>query len=185
MLLQLPLKLLQKQNAVPKATVATVDAPEVKLKAASTVGPLPTNTAVSDKAVAGVKDTATLTVKVGTTSVEAKFDDSILEANQVNFDVAGAEANFKTEADDGFKSSVVVDQASVEAKFITTDGPEIKRLRNRILGAALNIWRDEYEQAFELSNLQLRTCSILLDLSYTGRGFPHVGGYHCPCASSV
>ena len=32
----------------------------------------------------------------------------------------------------------------------------IKRLRNRTLGAALNIWRDVYEQDFELSNLQLR-----------------------------
>ena len=29
-------------------------------------------------------------------------------------------------------------------------------LRNRTLGAAVNIWRYEYEQAFELSNLQLR-----------------------------
>jgi len=75
------------------------------------------------------------------------------EANQVNFDAVADEVNFKTETDEEFKSSVVADQASVGAKFITADGPEVKRLRK--LGDALNIWRDEYEQAFELSNLQL------------------------------
>ena len=44
--------------------------------------------------------TATFSVKVGTTFVEAEFDDIILEANQANFDVAATEANFKTEADE-------------------------------------------------------------------------------------
>ena len=44
--------------------------------------------------------TATFSVKVGTTFVEAELDDSIPEANQVNFDAAAAaEANFKTEAE--------------------------------------------------------------------------------------
>ena len=40
------------------------------------------------------------------------------EANQVNFDVVADEANFKTETDEEFKSSVVADQASVEATAV-------------------------------------------------------------------
>ena len=67
------------------------------IKATSTFEPPSVNTAVADKAVAGTKDTAALTVKVVTTSEEAKFDDGIPEADQLNFDVAGGEANFKTE----------------------------------------------------------------------------------------
>jgi len=95
-----------KANAALKATAVTVDAPEVKsLKATSTVEPLSPNTAVADKAVAGVKATFTLSVKVSTSSAEAKFDDSIPEASQVNFDVVAAEANLKAEANDEFKSS--------------------------------------------------------------------------------
>ena len=117
------------------AAAVTVEAPEANFAADKAIVGAKFITADGP----GVKDTAILTVKVGTTSVEAKFDDSILEANQVNFDVAAAEANFKTEADEGLKSSVVVDRASVEAKFITIDGPEIKRLRNRILGANLEL----------------------------------------------
>ena len=94
-----------KANAALKATADTVDTPEVKLKATSTVEPLSANTAVADKAVVGVKATATLSVKVSTSSAEAKFDDSIPEASQVNFDVVAAEANLKAEANDEFKSS--------------------------------------------------------------------------------
>ena len=94
----------------------------------------------------------TMNTELGSDAAATSAD----EANQVNLDVVTDEANFKTETDEEFKSSVVADQASVGAKFITADGPEIKRLRNRMLGDALNIWQDEYKQAFELSNLQLR-----------------------------
>ncbi len=59
-------------------------------------------------------------------TAEAKFNASILEAEQFNFDVAAVEVNRKAEANDEFKSSVVAAQAGVEAKFITADGPEAK-----------------------------------------------------------
>jgi len=94
-------------KSIEANSVVTVDAAEAKVKATSTAEPVSVNTAVADKAVAGAKATAALTVKVGTPPAEAKFKDSMPEANQVNFDVAAAEVNLKT-----------------EAEFITADGPE-------------------------------------------------------------
>ena len=123
----------EKTNAALKVTAVTVDALEVKFKETSTVEPLSVNTAVADDVVAGVKDTVSLSVRVGTTSVEVKFNASIPEADQLNFDAAAAEVGLGGGANDEFKSSAVAaqhptsdvgsvgDVAAVDATAIAAD----------------------------------------------------------------